>query len=157
MRRLKIVLGLAAISGCGKANDQAADHTAARSPDSAMAGMPMQGMPSRAAGSAAMIEEMRKHIRVMQEVSADSMRAAMPMHRAMMDSMLAQMTKEMSEMKMPADAHWSALMDSVRHDMATMPAMDSSVFAKAVPAHHARLMRLMDTHHDMMQHKPPMM
>jgi hypothetical protein len=156
MRRINILLGLAALSGCGTSNDQSADHTTARNPDSGAAGMPMHGMPSRAAGSGAMIEAMRTHMRTMQAVSADSIRAGMPMHREMMTSMLAEMTKDMSEMKMPANARWSALMDSVRQDMSNMLGMDANAMAAAMSAHHQRLTRLMDMHqHEMMQRKAP--
>ena len=155
MRRINILLGLAALSGCGTSN-QSADHTTARNPDSGAAGMPMHGMPSRAAGSGAMIDEMRVHMRTMQAVSADSIRAGMPMHREMMTTMLAEMTRDVSEMKMPANTRWSALMDSVRQDMERMPGMDAAAMAVAMPMHHQRLTRLMDMHqHEMMQHKAP--
>jgi hypothetical protein len=73
----------------------------------------------------------------------------------MADSMLAQMSKEISDMKMPADARWSALMDSVRREMPRMPAMSASDMAKAMPAHHGRMTRLMDMYQEMVQRKPP--
>lgn len=47
----------------------------------------------------------------------DSLPAAMPMHRRMVSEMLAEMNREMADMKMPADARWSGLMDSLRQDL----------------------------------------
>jgi len=156
MRHFTSFLLLVSLAGCGRANDQASDSAAReRAADSAATGMAMHGMPARSIGSGAMMEAMRAHLQTMQVMSADSVRAGLPMHRQMTDTLMAQMKMDMSDMKLLADPKWSALMDSVRNDVSRMPEMNSADLAKAVPAHHARLIRLMEMHQNMMQNKPP--
>ena len=144
MRYVTAALAFAMLAACGKASDKAtADSASARLADSGMAGMHMTGMPSQGAGSGAMMQQMQANMQMMQGMSPDSMRMMMQIHQQMGDSMLAKMSKEMTDMKMPADARFTALMDSVKADMAAMP------------AHHDRMARLMGMHQTMMAHKPP--
>lgn len=157
MRRAFIMFALLPVAACDLAHEHpAADSiiAAARAPGADTAGTPMHTMPSRAVGSGTMMEEMRATMRAMQSASGDSLRAAIPMHRQMASDMLAQMNKEMADMKMPADASWSGLMDSLRQDLARMPGMSAGEVATLMPAHQGRLTRLMDLHHETMQHKP---
>ena len=154
MRFLIPALAVAAAAGCAPTNDRSAD-SATRKPVAALdTGMPMQSMPARAVGSGAMVEQMRVHLQAMRAMNADSMRMGLPMHREMTDGMMAQMTREMMQMKMPADPRWSALMDSVHQDLARMPGMNGSDLEKTMAEHRARLTRLMEMHHRMLEQKP---
>ena len=158
MRLFRIMFVLAAVSAvaaCGGAPDHSSADSAAGQLALDSSGMPMHSMPSRAIGSGAMMEAMRAHLQTMRIMSADSMRGGLPMHRQMTDTLMAQMKMDMSGMKMPADPKWLALMDSVRNDVSRMQEMNSADLAKAVPAHHARLIRLMEMHQKMMPTKPP--
>ena len=154
MRR--IMVALLPVAACDLAHERpAADSIIAAASVAATdtASMPMHTMPARSVGSGTMMEEMRATMRTVQ-VSADSVRTAMPMHRQMASDMLAQMNKETSDMKIPTDVRWSGLMDSLREDLARMPGMSASELATLMPAHHGRLTRLMDLHHERTQYKP---
>lgn len=148
-----LILALAVAAACGTANDRSADSATHKAPVAPDTGMPMQSMPARAVGSAAMVEQMRVHLQTMRAMNADSMRMGLPMHREMTDGMLAQMTREMMQMKMPADSQWSALMDSVHQDLARMPGMNGAELEKTMADHRARLSRLMEMHHRMLERK----
>lgn len=157
MRHILIMIALVPVAGCDLAHEHpAADSiiAAARAAGTDTAGMLMHTMPSRAVGSGTMMVEMRATMRAMQTVRADSLHSAMPTHRQIASDMLALMNKEMADMKMPADERWSGLMDSLRQDLARMPGMSAGEVATLMPAHHGRLTRLMDLHHERMPHKP---
>jgi hypothetical protein len=74
----------------------------------------------------------------------------LPIHRQMAANMIAQMNREMGGMNMGADAGWTATVDSLRQDLVRMPEMGGSELQSFVPAHHARLERLMQMHQAMM-------
>ena len=153
MRFPILALAAAVVVACAKTSAHPADSAAQKVRSAADTGMPMHGMPARAVGSGAMVEQMRMHLQTMQAMKADGMRAQMPMHRQMADSMIAQMASDMANMKMPADPRWSALMDSVRQDLTRMPGMDGAELEKTMAAHHSRLIRLMEMHQKMMAPK----
>ena len=96
-----------------------------------------------------MMEEMQAHMRTMQGVGGDSLKAMLPMHRQMAANMIAQMNREMRDMNMAADAGWTATIDSLRQDLVRMPEMGGSELQSFVPAHQARLERLIQMHGSM--------
>jgi len=121
------------------------------SDDADMGDMP--GMSSTPAGSGGAGEDsagMRAHMERMSSMTADSMLATMPEHRQMVANMLAQMNREMSSMNMGADAAWTATVDSIRSDLTSMPNMTADQLAAMMPAHRARVERLMSMHGTMM-------
>ena len=71
-------------------------------------------------------------------MSGDSVRSMLPMHRQMMANMIAHMNRETSDMNMPVDAAWNALIDSLHADLATMPDRDSAELRALMPEHHRR-------------------
>ena len=118
---------------------------------SAMPGMPgmtgMQGMP--------MMDSMEGHMRALESISPDSMRAMMPMHRRMADSAFAQMDRHMRAMNRPPDARWNALVDSLRLDMTRMQGMSDGEMRTFVAEHRARMQRLMEMNRSMMPAPAP--
>lgn len=111
-----------------------------------MAGMAgMQGMMSPA-----MADSMQAEMKKMAAMTPDQMAAMVPMHRQMVGNMLSQMSSDMRSMNMPADAAWTALTDSVRQDLIRLPDMSKAELKQVMPAHHARITRLMQMHKDMM-------
>jgi hypothetical protein len=101
-----LALGLAACGGrdgSGNAGDSAGGTSTA----AGMPGMQSMGGP--------MMEQMQAHM--METANADSMAAMLPMHRQMVGNMLSEMNRQMGQMKMTADARWTALSDSVRQDL----------------------------------------
>lgn len=113
-----------------------------------MAGM--QGMAGMM-GAGMMMDSMQTHMRMMDTVSSDRMKAMLPMHRQMTANMLSRMSADMRNMNMPSDPAWSATADSLRQDLAHMPDMSAAELKTMMPAHHARMTRLMQWHHDMMR------
>lgn len=112
----------------------------------------MQGMSGMQDG--AMMTQMMSHMQMMQGTSADSMMAMMPAHRQMAANMLAQMNREMRDMGMAADSQWNATVDSLRSDLTHMPEMSGTELRTLMPAHHDRMMRLMEMHRTMMSKMP---
>ena len=145
---LIFTLTLAACGGSDEANDKAAaPPPAAPAADTTMSGM--QGMGGTQGGG--MTEEMQAHMRSMQGAGGDSLKAMLPMHRQMAANMVAQMNREMSDMNMATDAGWTATVDSLRQDLVRMPEMGAAELQSFMPAHQARLERLMEMHRGMMR------
>lgn len=114
-----------------------------------MAGMQgMQGMQGMMSGAA--MDSMHAEMQKMEGMTADQMAAMLPMHRQMAATMLSRMAAEMRSMNMPANPAWTATTDSVRQDLARLPELSKEQLKQAMPAHHARLMKLMQMHRDMM-------
>ena len=111
-----------------------------------MAGMKdMPGMMTTA-----MMDSIQSQMKSMAAMSADQMVSTLPMHRSMVANALSQMSADMRGMNMTADAAWTALSDSIRQDLIRLPDMTKGEVAQAMPPHHARVMRLMKMHMDMM-------
>jgi hypothetical protein len=77
------------------------------------------------------------------------MKGMVPAHRQMTANMLAEMNAEMKKMNMSGDAGWNALADSVRQDLTHLPEMSARELTDFMPAHQARMTRLMQMHQAM--------
>ena len=141
---------LAACNSPEPGNDQPSPPAAPAAPPAApesgsTAGMQgMSGMQSKG-----MMEELRTHMQAMHGAGGDSLRAMLPTHRQMAANLLAEMNREMGRMKMVADPAWTAMADSVRQDLVRLPEMGAAELQSAMPAHEARLNRLMGMHQAM--------
>ena len=123
-----------------------ADSAAGMSGMDGMAGMGgMVGMMGTA-----MMDSMHAHLGGMEKMSGSRMKEMLPMHRQMAANMLSRMNTEMRSMNMPADTGWNATVDSLRQDLIRMPEMGTRELETMMPAHHARMTRLMQMHRDMM-------
>ena len=147
------VLAAVLLAACGSPqprSDQpsppAAPAAAPAAPESgSTAGMQgISGMKSKG-----MMEELRTHMQAMHSAGGDSLRAMLPTHRQMAANLLAEMNREMSRMKVVADPAWTAMVDSVRQDLVRPPEMGAAELQSAMPAHEARLNRLMGMHQAM--------
>ena len=159
LRMIALMLaGATTLVACGGRNGTTSDTTAtakgdpgslegARRADSAggMAGMP--GMGGMMAG---MMDSMQTHMRMMDTMSVNQMKTMLPMHRQMTANMLSRMNQEMRSMNMAADPAWTTTADSLRQDLTRMPELSAQQLKAMMPAHHARMMRLMQMHRDMM-------
>jgi hypothetical protein len=131
---------LAGLAACGGSDAPDADA------EPGMEGM--QGMD--VGGSDAAMEQMRAHLARMGGMRADSLSMQLPVHRQMVGNSLAQMNADMRSMNMPADAAWTALVDSVRADVVALPELNPAELSAAIPAHLARVTRLLESHRTMM-------
>lgn len=147
MRHHHAFVLLALLAACGRTADR--DDTIAIAETTAMPAMPgMPGMGTMMSG--AMMDSITAHMRAMDSASASGMQAMLPGHRQMAANMIAQMNREMREMNMTGDARWTALLDSVRQDLVRMPDLSAGQLKVLMPAHQARLARLMQAHRAMM-------
>ena len=155
---LTLALVLAACSP-GRQDDRATGDSAAtaRAGTGSAGGMHgmrgMEGMGGMMGGK--MMEDMHSHMRMMEGASADSIKAMMPMHRQMAANMISEINREMREMNMQGDTTWTATVDSVRQDLVRMPELSGAELKRFMPAHHARMMRLMELHRSMMGRMKP--
>ena len=155
MRTRYIAAGTAvlALIACG-GNEREASDTGATA-DAAVRGTApsthagMEGMGDMPMGGTA-TDQMRAHMAAMRGASGDSVMRMLPMHRQMAANMLARFNREMSQMNMPDDPAWRATVDSLRQDLARMPEVTAAEMQRLMPAHHARMTRLMDMHRSMM-------
>ena len=136
-----------AVVDTAAANARAGSLEGATKSDSASGMAGMQGMAS--AGSS-MMDSMRTHMRTMQSATPEQMKSMLPSHRQTVANMLSQMNGEMRSMNMPADPAWNATVDSIRQDLIHMPDMSGKELEAMMPAHEARVMRLLDVHERML-------
>lgn len=142
----------AALLACGRKDaGQANDSTKAAAESSAIkdtGGTPaMRGMMM----SDSMVAQMQSHMRMMDTVRAAGMPAMLGMHRQMVANMISRMTSDMRSMNMTGDAAWTATIDSLRQDLVQLPELSPAELTRAMPAHRARVMRVMEMHRSMMR------
>ena len=146
-RRMVLAVATASVlAACTSKKSERSPETAAAAKPGAMPAMPgMSGMMS-----SAMMDSMSAEMRSMSSMSAAEMARMLPQHRQMVANMLSQMTSDMRSMNMPGDAAWTATVDSVRQDLVRFPDMTPAELKGAMPAHQARVSRLMTMHREMM-------
>ena len=129
------------LAACGK-NPESAQNPAADSAG-AMAGMTMQGMQ--------MMPGMQAHLDSMAAMQPEEMAAMMARHQDRASRMMDAMGADMRGMNMQPDAAWTALADSLRQDMAELPALSGEPLKTRMEAHIARMRRMMTMHQGMMK------
>lgn len=143
MQRYRWV-GAAAIvmlAACGNKPESA--QTPAADSAGAMGGMTMQGMQ--------MMPGMQAHLDSMVGMGPEQMAAMMAGHQDMASRMMDAMGADMRGMNMQPDSAWTALADSLRRDMAELPALSGEPLRTRMEAHIARMRRMMTMHQGMMK------
>ena len=140
--------------GCGGEGE----HAAAAGADS-VASTPVQDSAPGASGttgmahampSTAMMEGMEAHLRALDGAGPDSVVAMLPEHWQAVANLIAQTNREMREMGMATDAAWDATVDSLRQDLVRLPELGPGELQDILPAHRARVMRLIEAHRRML-------
>lgn len=140
-----------AISACRTEDSESQADTSGMPPIDSTGGMTMgSGMMGGGMTGGGMMDQMQSHLRMMDGAGADSMMAMMPMHRQMVASMIAQMNREMRDMQMQMDTGWTATVDSLRQDLVRLPELGAGELQSFMPAHRARVQRIMEMHRRMM-------
>jgi hypothetical protein len=106
---------------------------------------------STGATPSAVVREVETTLSRMHGVSGDSLKALIPGQRQAAANMIASFNKQMRDMNMTADAAWSAVTDSLRTDLRTLPDLTGPELQARIPAHEARLKRLIQMHQTMMK------
>jgi hypothetical protein len=119
-----------------------------------MDSMPMQGMERGGmqgmGDMTAMMAGMRQHMDSVMRLPPERMKAMMADHDRMMAQMMDRMGADMRAMNMAGDRGWKALSDSVRQDLAALPALEGAALRDRLRAHADRVVRLVDLHQRMM-------
>lgn len=113
------------------------------------AGMDSMGGMAGMSG-AQMGTQMMAQMQSMGTMHGDSLKQMVPQHRQMLGNMMSLMDREMMGMNKAADPKWTALADSVRDDQTRMQTMSAAEIEALMPAHQARITRLMEMHRSMM-------
>lgn len=128
--------------GCGGQAGEPADQAAtATLGDTAAATRPL----AADTGAALEAEALRLHLRQMQGVRGDSLRAMLPVHRQMLAGLMARSPG----MPMMHDAGWQALMDSLHRDMALLAdpsGLSATAMDSIMAVHRGRVERMLDMH-----------
>lgn len=143
------------LAGCGRT---AGDKAAARSDTSAVPSggadtlkVGMGGMQMNSMQGMSMMDAMRSHMDSAGRMSSEQIIAMMAGHEDMASRMMDAMGADMHSMRMTPDAAWTALADSVRQDLADLPALSGDPLKRRMQAHVGRMQRLMARHESMMK------
>ena len=94
---------------------------------------------------------MRAHLDSLATTSPQFAAGMLSMHEAMASRMLDAMGADMTAMGMKPDPAWTALTDSIKRDLADLPAVSGRALDARLKAHIGRMRRLMAMHEGMMQ------
>ena len=97
-----------------------------------------------------MIPQMRVHLDSIGSLQSTQMVTMMPAHQALASQMMDAMGADMRGRNMQPDAAWTALADSVRHDLTDLPGLSGEGLTTRMQAHVARMQRMMGMHEGMM-------
>jgi len=124
-------------------------------PQQAMPGtgnMPgMTGMQRMGMRSDSLMPMMRAQLDSLAALSPQGTAGMLTMHEAMASRMLDAMGADMTAMGMKPDPAWTALTDSIKQDLADLPAVSGRALDARLKAHVGRMRRLMAMHESMMQ------
>lgn len=145
MRELRLlsIVALALIVSCEKKVGD--DTTAGQAQETPQSAGPM-AMPG-----VQMIPMMQAHLDSMGAMSPAVLAGAMTTHQDVASRTMDAMGADMRGMGMQPDSMWSALGDSLRRDLAELPALSGAGLRDWMSAHADRLRRMMAMHEGMMR------
>jgi len=111
----------------------------------------MTGMQAMGMQSDSLMPVMRGHLDSLAAISPQFAAGMLSMHEAMASRMLDAMGADMTAMGMKPDPAWTALTDSIKRDLADLPALSGRALDARLKAHIVRMRRLMAMHESMMQ------
>ena len=118
----------------------------------AMPGMgDMPGMAGMTMQADSLMPMMRAHLDSLARTPAQFATGMLVAHDAMASRMLDAMGADMTGMGMKPDPAWTALTDSIRRDLADLPALSGRPLDARLKAHIDRMRRLMTLHDGMMR------
>lgn len=81
-------------------------------------------------------------VKALRTATPDAAVGRLPAHEQLVNGMLTNFEKRIREMHVQADPAWTSVIDSVRTDLARLPAMKSDSLAAFLPMHLNRVMRI---------------
>jgi len=108
-------------------------------------------MQSKMMWSDSLMPMMETHLDSLAAMSPQFAAGMLSMHEAMASRMLDAMGADMTAMEMKPDPAWTALTDSIKQDLADLPAVSGRALDARLNVHIGRMRRLMAMHESMMQ------
>lgn len=105
--------------------------------------------------SAGMMRDMRVHDRSLMSMRGSTLMAVIPAHRQRTANLVSQMQMDMRAGQIATTRSWDAMVDSVLRDLVQLPDLDVAGVTAIMPAHRARIRRLMAMHSAMMSPAKP--
>ena len=152
LRTLAFLVALVACSSTDRMNQSAPDvplRTAERGILNAMPSMDSAGELNRGGtvgASAAMMRDWVAHDRALRRLRGRKLMAALPDHRRVTANLVSQMQMDMRAAQISTARPWDALVDSVLHDLVRLADESVSGVTARMPAHRARVARLITMH-----------
>ena len=160
LRTLAFLVALVACSSTDRTNQSAPDvplRTAERGILNAMPSMDSASELNRGGtvgASAAMMRDWVAHDRALRRLRGSKLMAALPDHRQLTANLVSQMQMDMRAAQISTARPWDALVDSVLHDLVRLPDESVSGVTSMMPAHRARVARLITMHARMLAPTP---
>src|SRR2546425_865955 len=143
-----MIAGLTAalvLAACGK------KESAPQQATPGMGNMPgMTGMQGVGMRSDSLMPMMRAHLDSLAAIAPQFAAGMLSVHEAMASRMVDAMGADMTAMGMKPDPAWAALTDSIKQDLADLPAVSGRALDARLKAHIGRMRRLMALHEEMM-------
>ena len=83
-----------------------------------------------------------KDVRALRDAPPAAVASKLPAHEQLVNGMLNTFESRIRAMHVQADPAWTSVIDSVRTDLARLPAMPSASLASFLPQHLNRVMRI---------------
>ncbi len=160
VRTFAVLLALSACSSTDRTTRSATDElpqTAERGILNAMPSMDSAGELNRGGtvgASAAMMLAWVAHDRSFRQLRGRKLVMALPEHRQLTANLVSQMQLDMRAAQISTARPWGALVDSVLHDLVRLPDESVSGVTAMMPAHRARVARLISMHAQMLTPTP---
>lgn len=141
---LTALVGVLMMTACGRKKNEGPQRTMPE-----MGGMSgMQGMAMR---SDSLMPMMRADLDSLARMPGQFPGGMLSVHNGMASRMLDAMGADMTAMAMKPEAAWTALTDSIKRDLADLPALSGRALETRLKAHVDRMRRLLARHEEMMR------
>ena len=160
VRIIAVVVAFTACSSTDRTNQSVAENpqrATERGILNAMPSMDSAGELNRGGtvgASAAMMRDWVAHDRALRRLRGSKLMAALPDHRQLTANLVSQMQMDMRAAQISTARPWDALVDSVLHDLVRLPDESVSGVTAMMPAHRARVARLITMHARMLAPTP---
>jgi hypothetical protein len=138
-----IVLATLPVAACqaGSSQRSSASATESTSSPAALASMAVPaGKPDSA--TEATVTAVTNDVRTLQKAPPAVAMGKLPAHEKLVNGMLTDFESRIRAMHVQADPAWSSVIDSVRTDLARLPAMKQEALPGFLPQHLNRVMRI---------------
>lgn len=127
-------------AGSSKSSDTSASKTTATTSSATATMAAPEGKPDTL--TEATVVAVTNDVRALQKAPPDVAMGKLPAHEKLVRGMLTDFESRIRAMHVAADPAWSSVIDSVRTDLARLPAMKAEALPAFLPRHLNRVMRI---------------